>query len=255
LPRQSLLTILALQNIHMKQLVSFLAIVVLFSSCRLFGYKHIEGNGNIITQSRNISKATKVKLAGSFDVELTPGAVTKVEVVGDDNILPFIYTVEKDGFLVVKSKDYLTYNSTEGIKIKITTPQLENLQLAGSGNIIGQGKFTGSDKLVLKIAGSGDIKLEINTPKIESDIAGSGSINLTGETKEESIKIAGSGDYLTEGLMAENATVRIAGQGDVKVFASTTLDIHIAGSGTVYYKGNPSVKQKVAGSGDIKKLD
>jgi hypothetical protein len=239
----------------MKQLVSFLAIVVLFSSCRLFGYKHIEGNGNIITQSRNISKATKVKLAGSFDVELTPGAVTKVEVVGDDNILPFIYTVEKDGFLVVKSKDYLTYNSTEGIKIKITTPQLENLQLAGSGNIIGQGKFTGSDKLVLKIAGSGDIKLEINTPKIESDIAGSGSINLTGETKEESIKIAGSGDYLTEGLMAENATVRIAGQGDVKVFASTTLDIHIAGSGTVYYKGNPSVKQKVAGSGDIKKLD
>ncbi|MEY2901691.1 MAG: hypothetical protein RLY89_797 [Bacteroidota bacterium] len=239
----------------MKQLASLLAILVLFSSCRMFGYKHIEGNGNIITQSRNISKATKVKLAGSFDVELTPGAMTKVEVVGDDNILPFIYTEEKDGFLVVKSKDYLTYNSTEGIKIKITTPQLENLQLAGSGNIIGQGKFTGSDKLVLKIAGSGDIKLEINTPKIESDIAGSGSISLTGETKDETIKIAGSGDYLTEGLMAENATVRIAGQGDVKVFTSTTLDIHIAGSGTVYYKGNPTIKQKVAGSGDIKKLD
>jgi hypothetical protein len=239
----------------MKQLASILAIVVLFSSCRMFGYKHIEGNGNIITQARNVGKATKVKLAGSFDVELTPGSVTKVEVVGDDNILPFIYTEEKDGFLVVKSKDYLTYNSTEGIKIKITTPQLENLQLAGSGNIIGQGKFTGSDKLILKIAGSGDIKLEVNTPKIEADIAGSGSINLSGETKDETIKIAGSGDYLTEGLMAENATIRIAGQGDVKVFTSTTLDIHIAGSGTVYYKGNPTIKQKVAGSGDIKKLD
>ena len=132
---------------------------------------------------------------------------------------------------------------------------MENIQLAGTGNIIGQGKFIGSEKLVLKIAGSGDIKLEVNTPKIEADIAGSGSINLTGETKDESIKIAGVGDYLTEGLMAENATVRIAGSGDVKVFASTTLDIHIAGSGTVYYKGNPTVKQKVAGSGDIKKLD
>jgi len=239
----------------MKYFASLLAILVLFSSCRMFGYKHIKGNGNIITQSRNVGKATKIKLAGSFDVELTPGSVTKVEVVGDDNILPFIFTEEHDGFLVVKSKEHISYNSTEGIKIKVTTPQLENIQLAGTGNIIGQGKFIGSEKLVLKIAGSGDIKLEVNTPKIEADIAGSGSINLTGETKDESIKIAGVGDYLTEGLMAENATVRIAGSGDVKVFASTTLDIHIAGSGTVYYKGNPTVKQKVAGSGDIKKLD
>lgn len=239
----------------MKQITAVFAILILLSSCRMFGYKHIEGNGNITTQSRNIGKATKIKLAGSFDVELTPGTQTKVEVVGDDNILPFIMTEEQDGFLVVKSKDHLTYNSTEGIKIKVTTPTLENIQLAGTGNITGQGKFTGSEKLVLKIAGSGDIKLEVNTPKIEADIAGSGSISLSGETKDETIKIAGSGDYLTEGLLAENATVRIAGQGDVKLFASTTLDIHIAGSGTVYYKGNPSIKQKVAGSGDIKKLD
>jgi len=239
----------------MKQFTALLTILVLFSSCRMFGYKHIEGNGNIITQSRNIGKATKIKLAGSFDVELTPGDQTKVEVIGDDNILPFIYTEEQDGFFVVKSKDHMSYNSTEGIKIKVTTPKLENIQLAGSGNITGQGKFTGSDKLILKIAGTGDIKLEVNTPTIEADIAGSGSIRLTGETKEETIKIAGVGDYLTEGLMAENATVRIAGSGDVKLFASATLDVHIAGSGTVYYKGNPTVKQKVAGSGDIKKLD
>ena len=239
----------------MKQIASILAILVLLSSCRLFGYKHIEGSGNIITQARNVGKASKVKLAGSFDVELTPGTVTKVEVVGDDNILPFIIAEEQEGFLVIKTKKNISYNSTEGIKIKIVTPQLENLQLAGSGNIIGQGKFIGADKLVLKIAGSGDIKLEVNTPKIEANIAGSGSIRLTGETKDETIKIAGVGDYLSEGLMAENATVSIAGSGDVKAFVSTSLDVHIAGSGTVYYKGNPSIKQKVAGSGDIKKLD
>jgi hypothetical protein len=221
----------------------------------MFGYKRIDGNGNIVTQVRNIAKATKVKLAGSFDVDLTPGAQTRVEVVGDDNILPFLLTEEQDGFLVVKLKDNLSYNSTEGIKIKITTPQLEKLELAGTGNIIGQGKFIGSDKLVLKIAGSGNIKLEVNTPKIEASIAGSGSISLSGETRDETIKIAGSGDYLTENLKAENATISIAGRGNVKVFTSTTLDIHIAGSGSVYYKGNPTVKQKVAGSGDIKKID
>ncbi len=239
----------------MKPITAILTLLVLLSSCQMFGYKRIDGNGNIVTQVRNIAKATKVKLAGSFDVDLTPGAQTRVEVVGDDNILPFLLTEEQDGFLVVKLKDNLSYNSTEGIKIKITTPQLEKLELAGTGNIIGQGKFIGSDKLVLKIAGSGNIKLEVNTPKIEASIAGSGSISLSGETRDETIKIAGSGDYLTENLKAENATISIAGRGNVKVFTSTTLDIHIAGSGSVYYKGNPTVKQKVAGSGDIKKID
>ena len=239
----------------MKPITAILTLLLLLSSCQMFGYKRIEGNGNIVTQVRNIAKATKVKLAGSFDVDLTPGAQTRVEVVGDDNILPFKLTEEQDGFLVVKLKDNLSYKSTEGIKIKITTPQLEKLELAGTGNIIGQGKFIGSDKLVLKIAGSGNIKLEVNTPKIEAAIAGSGSISLSGETRDETIKIAGSGDYLTENLKAENATISIAGRGNVKVFTSTTLDIHIAGSGSVYYKGNPTVKQKVAGSGDIKKID
>jgi hypothetical protein len=239
----------------MKQTATILSLLVLLSSCHMFGYKHIEGNGNIITQARNVSKATRIKLAGSFDVELTEAANTSVEVIGDDNILPFILTTENDGVLVIKTKDYLSYNSTDGIKIKISTPKLENLQLAGSGNIIGKGKFMGSDKLVLKIAGSGDIKLDVNTPTIVSEIAGSGSISLSGETKEETISIAGVGNYLAEELKAENAKVKIAGSGDVKLFVSTNLDVNIAGVGSVYYKGKPTVKQKVAGSGDVKKMD
>lgn len=239
----------------MKQVLSFLSILVLFTSCRMFGYKHIEGNGNVITQARNVTKATRIKLAGSFDMELVQGPSTSLEVIGDDNILPFIITTENDGFLVIKTKDHLSYNSSDGIKIKVTTPQLENVQLAGSGNIIGKGKFIGSDKLVLKIAGSGDIKLEVNTPTIVSDIAGSGSITLVGETKEETINIAGVGNYFAETLMAENAKVKIAGSGDVKLFVATNLDVNIAGVGSVFYKGNPTVKQKVAGSGEVKKLD
>jgi hypothetical protein len=239
----------------MKQTATILTLFVLLSSCRMFGFKHIEGNGNVITQARNISKATRIKLAGSFDVELTEAANTSVEVVGDDNILPYILTSENDGVLLIKAKDHISYNSSDGIKIKISTPKLENLQLAGSGNIIGKGKFIGSDKLILKIAGSGDIKLDVNTPTIVSDIAGSGSISLSGETKEETISIAGVGNYLAEELKAENAKVKIAGSGDVKLFVSANLDVNIAGVGSVYYKGNPTVKQKVAGSGDVKKLD
>lgn len=219
------------------------------------GYKRIKGNGNIETQDRNITRAERIKLAGSYDVEITQGPETSVKVEADENILPFLIVHEEDGFLVIKSKNHVSFSTEHDIKIFITTNKLEKINLVGSGNIIGKNKFTGSNKLDLKIAGSGDISLELNTPEIEAEIAGSGSITLKGETRDESIHIAGVGNYNAEELKAENAKVKIAGSGDVRIFAEKTLDINIAGVGSVYYKGAASVKQKVAGTGDVKKID
>lgn len=236
----------------MKQLIVLVSALVLFSSCR---FKHVQGNGVITTQTRNATKANRIKMAGNFDVEITQGPTVSVQIEGDENLLPYFIVEDRGGYLVIKGRDYFSYSSTEGIKVFITTPNLEEVILAGSGNILGKSKFTGSDKLVLKIAGSGDIKMDVNTPNVLSEIAGSGSITLSGETKEETIKIAGVGDYTAADLKAENAKVQIAGSGDVKVFASTQLDVNIAGAGSVYYKGSPNVKQKVAGSGDVKKVD
>lgn len=240
----------------MNRITLFLALVLItLSSCRWMGYKQITGNGNIETQDREITHAGRIKLAGSYDVEITQGPETSVKVEADENILPFLIVHEEDGFLVIKSKNHVRFSTEHAIKIFITTNKLEKIHLAGSGNIIGKTKFTGSNKLDLKIAGSGDITLEVNSPEIEAEIAGSGSITLKGETRDETIRISGVGDYNAEELKAENAVVKIAGSGDVKVFADKTLEVNIAGVGSVYYKGSASVKQKVAGSGEVKKIE
>lgn len=240
----------------MKRIFLFLAVITLsLSSCRWFGYKRIKGNGVMVTQDRNITRAERIKLAGSYDVEITQGPVTSVKIEGDENILPYILINEEDGYLTIKSKNHVSFSTEHDIKVYITTAKLEQLQLAGSGNITGKTRFTGGNKLGLKIAGSGDIKLEVNTPQIEAEIAGSGSITLKGETRDESIRISGVGDYNADELKAENAVVKIAGSGDVKVFADMKLDISIAGVGSVFYKGNANVKQHIAGSGEVKKID
>ncbi len=228
---------------------------LLVSSCDEIGWKRIKGSGNITTSDRSISRADQVKLAGSFDVEITQGATTSVKVEADDNFQSYIITRVEDGALVIKTKNNVSFSSEHPIKIYITTNKLERLVLAGSGNIVGKGKFTGGDKLRLQIAGSGDIEMEVNTPEIDADIAGTGSIKLSGETKKETISIAGVGDFYAEDLKAEDVKVKIAGSGDVKVFADVNLDISIAGVGSVFYKGAATVKQKVSGSGDVKKID
>lgn len=239
----------------MKNIVlAFLFLTVTFSSCDLILGRRIKGNGNIISEQRNVASASKIKLMGSYIVEVTQGDTTSVRIETDENLLPYLSTSNESDWLVIKSKDHENLAPSDRIKVFITTNKLEGLDLVGSGNVIGKTKFSGGEMLEMKITGSGDINLEVNTPKIKSEITGSGNINLAGETKDEEIRIAGHGDYKAENLKAENANVHISGSGDVKIFADIKLVVNIAGSGSVNYRGNPQIEQHIAGSGNIRQI-
>ncbi|MDE3234824.1 MAG: DUF2807 domain-containing protein [Bacteroidota bacterium] len=239
----------------MKTICLSICFIVLLSSCEWISSHRVKGDGHIVSENRTVSSAQKIRLAGSYEVELVQGDVTSLKIEADENLLPLIETENEDGWLDIRSRKYTILAATQPIKVYITTNKLEAVKIAGSGNINGKSKFTGGDQLVASIAGSGNINLSVNTPKVKGDIAGSGNINIDGETRDEEIHIAGMGDYRAENLKAENAEVHIAGSGNVKVYAENKLDIHIAGSGDVYYKGNASVEQHIAGSGKIAKME
>ncbi|NCI48123.1 head GIN domain-containing protein [Sediminibacterium soli] len=238
-----------------KMLLAALVCPLLITSCDFVKSFHtIKGNGQLETEDRQVAHAERIRVSGGFDVELTQGAATAVKIEADENLLPYIVIREENGELHIGTRDHTSLSSEHNMKIYITTPRLTAFQLAGSGNVTGTNKFSGGDKLTLKILGSGDLSLDINTPELSAEISGSGNMALKGETEKQNIRIAGSGDYKAEELKAEETKVSIAGQGDVRVFADVSLDVSIAGAGSVYYKGAASVKQHVVGSGEIKKI-
>lgn len=193
---------------------------------------------------------------GDFDVTVGQDLPEGLTIQADENVLPYIITrVNDNGTLQIRVKDHYRLNTRKKIQIKVQVENLEGIYIAGSGNITGIGKFSGSNELHAEIAGSGHINLSVNTPKVFSKIAGTGTISLDGETKDETISIAGNGVIKCANLKAENVKIKIAGSGDVYVFAANQLDISIAGSGSVFYSGNPALTQHIAGSGNIKKMD
>ena len=106
----------------MKHILLFLTVIMLTAtSCRWFGYKRVVGNGQLTTQERSVSRAERIKLAGSFDVEITQGPATSVKVEADENILPVILTREEDGFLLIKTKEHYSISTNNPIKVYITT--------------------------------------------------------------------------------------------------------------------------------------
>ncbi len=237
----------------MKQVASLVAII-LFASCTFNFNKKVKGNGVLKTESRSVGSFSKIKLSGSFDVELTQDMQQAVTIEGDENILPYIITEINDGWLKIHTKNNVSISTTTKLKVSINTEKLEAISLSGSGSIIGTNKLTGGDKLKLSISGVGSADIAVNTPEIEADISGSGSILLEGETRDLDVSISGVGSFKGSDLKAENAKVSVSGSGKAMLFAENTLDISVSGVGSVYYKGNASVKQKVSGSGTVKQL-
>lgn len=238
----------------MRTLLVVLTICVMAGSCIFMDSERVKGNGIISVEERGGLNAHRIKLAGFMDVELTQGSGTQVKVEADENLQQYIITEMEDDILVIRMRSNIRFINSERLKIYITTDRLEQLTLSGSGNISGTNKFTGSDHLKLRVSGVGDLRLDLNTPKLEAEISGSGSLALTGETKDAKIQINGVGDCDATELKAENATVKIAGSGDVKIFADNNLDVTIRGVGSVYYKGAASVSQKISGSGEVKRM-
>ena len=240
----------------MKYLLTvFAAGLLLFEgSCIYIWHETIKGNGNTTTEERDVPAANKIKSLGNFSVQIAPGTTTSVKVEADENLQPYILTDMRDGFLEIRTKNHVNLQSSNKIIIHIITPQLEEVELAGSGDITGSGQFINDDHLKASIAGSGNIRLDAHSPLINADIAGTGDIHLSGETRDVQIHIAGVGDLDADSLKAENAVIHIAGSGNVKIYAASSLDVHIAGSGDVYYLGSPSISQDIAGSGKIKPL-
>lgn len=239
------------------QLYAILAsLIFLSSACNYLFDERVNGNGHIITQQRSINGVNTIKAIGNFDVLVEQDLPENISIVADDNVIPYILTnVIGNGTLEIKAKEHYRLNATQPIRIKVKLENLEGVYIIGSGSITGNGKFSGAKELHTEIAGSGKIKLTVNTPSVTSKIAGMGTISVDGETKDETISIAGSGTIKCGDLKAENVNVKIAGSGSVNVFAENKLDIHIAGSGSVNYSGNATVTQHIAGAGNIRKID
>ncbi len=217
------------------------------------GWRSVRGNGNITTSSRSEGSFKSVKAAGSYDVYFSQGNENEIRIEADENIMKYIITTVENGVLRIKTRSGINLRPSQDIKVYVKAPKFEEVSLAGSGNMIAEGKIISTGKIKLSIAGSGDIKIaEVDAPRVEVHIAGSGKAQGGGTTRDVEIHVAGSGDVEMKELKAENAEVHIAGSGNVWIYASMKLDVRVAGGGDIHYYGNPSdVKSKMAGSGNL----
>ena len=239
----------------MKQVL--FAVVIIITFCCFKPWETIKGNGNSKKESREVKNFTGISVSGSMNVELDYGKGNALTVEADDNLLPYIETVVKDGMLVIKSKDNVNLKSKSKIVVHASATMLTELKVSGSGDINGKGDFYNDGTTAVSLSGSGNINMGVKSfSETKISISGSGNVKLSGESTESvEASISGSGDIDCSEFSCDNVEARVSGSGNIKVFANKSIDAKVSGSGNIYYKGAATnINMKSAGSGKVIKM-
>ncbi len=224
------------------------------SSCRFLG-KRVKGNGVMKTEERPVGNFKEVQANGDMKLVVIQGDRKPVKLEGDENILPYIEILQNGEQITIQPKNGYSLSPSGDLTVYVTSPSYKSIDVSGSSDIIGQNKITSNETLDLQASGAGDIKVEVDAPKVTAGISGSGSITLRGQTKDVELDLSGAGHAYCFELLAENTKVDISGAGSAQVYASVKLTASVSGAGNIEYKGNAAVSQSISGAGSVNKSE
>jgi hypothetical protein len=233
-------------------LFSLLALLFFVLSTTGCSSDRIEGNQDLVTQTRPSQPFSEVVSEGSFYVKIIPSTETRIEVKGESNIIAHLSTYSNGTTVTLKFNDGLSILEHYPVEVYLYTPTLHSVRLPGSGTVVCESFSTTT--MYLGISGSGSIIGDFVSEKVEADISGSGNIDLSGEATTGVYTVSGSGNITANNLHVEYCSANVSGSGNMTLYATKTLDVDISGSGTITYLLNPVVTSKITGSGRLVKF-
>jgi len=222
--------------------------MLLMQSCDPFG---LQSSGDLITLDFDESDFHGLDLNVPADAALRIGDEFKVEITCEETAMPYVETRVDNGILKV----YFSRNirDVDHMKVVVTAPSWDNLDISGSGEIRVLDALEGH-LLKLEVSGSGKIAVaEASFDQADLNVSGSGKIDLSGSAEALKCRISGSGQVDCLEFPVHLAEVHVSGSGDAFVHVTDALEADISGSGNIIYQGNPQLSVHVSGSGSVKK--
>lgn len=214
------------------------------------------------TKTYDFSGFNSIELSTSADLVVTIADEYSITVTGDEKRIERMEFDLSGDELEIGGRSrfggFWGRNDDGYVKIEITMPDIEEMEINGSGdaeiigvdndelslNINGSGDLyvTGkSESVEIEINGSGDIEMdEITGDDVVIEINGSGNVEFNGGTCDRlEIEVDGSGDIDAKDLVCREVEIDVEGSGNSRVHATELLTFESSGSGKVDVFGKP----------------
>jgi Putative auto-transporter adhesin, head GIN domain/Prokaryotic membrane lipoprotein lipid attachment site len=213
----------------MKKTIFALLPVLVLAGCNTGG---LRGNGNVVTEQRNVAPFSNVKVEGAFQVEWRNGPPS-ASIATDENLMQYIEIQSTGNTLHVRTQR--SVRPTHSIKLMLASASLESASFSGASQFIAH---------------------QLNAARFAFETAGASKVTLDGSVGELTASMTGASDLRAESLQTKGAELSLTGASDARVTVSDSLKVSITGAGKVEYGGNPAVVERhITGAGTIRKRD
>lgn len=187
----------------------------------------LAGSAHADTDARKVGAFTGIEIAGTMTVTARIDTATKVEVVGDADLVKLVSTTVKNGVLVVDTpKDFIKrLDGRKNVKLDVvvSAPDISRVTISGTGTI--------------DLAG-------VAAKTFDASIPGTGGLHLKGKTEKLRLVISGTGEVKAKGLLADAVDLRIPGTAEASLHATKSFESDVSGVAAVKVHGKPASVKK-----------
>jgi len=231
-----------------------LTLVTLACSFNFNSLETIQGEGDVLTETRQVEGFDKIEVNGLGEIIVELGTEEALTVEAEENLLPYLETYVRGSSLVIEIEDGTTIIPTKSLTFYVTVVSLEALSISGAGDV--QLPDLDVDRFSIDLSGAGNIDIDsLNANSFDVSLSGVGDLSVfDGQVSSQEITISGAGKYNARNLESDDAEITISGVGSATLRAENYLKVSISGGGDVSYYGNPDVDSDISGMGDLDRL-
>ena len=223
---------------------------ILICGCYWEMPESVSGNGDVVTDERDVPGFNGISVSAGIDVYITQGNEELVKVVTDENLLDVVKTEVRDGVLKIYASKNI--RSAKSKKVYVEYKNLNKIKVSSAGDLEGKNTLNTSE-LEISLSSAGDLKLDVIAKEIHIDISSSGNGNLSGKTGYLKANLSSAGDLNAFELEAKVGDISVSSAGDARVFITEEASFSSSSAGDIVYKGNPRIKQmRTSSSGSIR---
>ena len=239
----------------MKTLKLIIAIVALtsFTACNFdINLGQVQGNGNVVTQEREVSDFDQVKGSAGLDVYLTEGSDNKIVVEADENLQEIIETEITNGKLHITTAKSIGRSKAK--KVYVTYVNLSHIYASSGADVIGNSVIK-NENISLDASSGADLEVEILAKEVFAETSSGADLKVTGKATSLKASASSGSELNARELLVLNCKADASSGGDIIVNVREKLQTEASSGGNIKYYGDPAaVSKNDSRSGSVRKM-
>jgi len=210
----------------------------------------IPGSGVAKEETRAVEAFHALEAGNALQVIVlvTPGAKPSLKISGDDNLVPLIESVIRDGTLVLRLKDNSSISPKLPLLAEVVAGELDGVLASGAASVKVKGGAK-TDRFTASASGAAQISVEgVESSQAVATATGASHVVLSGSAASLKVDASGASQVKAQALQVEDADVSMSGASGVALRANKSVAGDVSGASRLDLHGGPA-KNTVTTSG------